>query len=61
MLTVDIDVNKVAFGYLDTGIGPVGSIIGLAKNISSLGIDEMFVGDPIILWYGTNQAIIEYL
>ena len=57
--TVDIDVNKIAFKCLNTTIGPAGSIFGIAKPFSSLGIDVMLVGNPVNFRYDTKRVTIE--
>ena len=56
--TVDIDANKVAFRYLNTAIGPAGTVFGIAKALSCLGIDVVLVGDPDNFQYDTKKATI---
>ena len=58
---VDIDANEVAFRYLDTAIGPAGTVFGIAKTLSRLGIDVMLVGDPVNFRYDTKRATIEQM
>ena len=57
--TVDIDVNEIVFKYLNTVIDPAGSIFGIAKSFSSLGIDVMLIGDPVNFRYDTKRVTIE--
>ena len=57
--TVDIDVNEITFKYLNTAIYLAGSIFGIAKLFSSLGIDVMLVGDPVTFRYDTKQVTTE--
>ena len=57
--TVDIDANEVAFRYLNTAIGPAGTVFEIAKALSCLGIDVVLVGDPDNFRYDTKRATIE--
>ena len=49
--TVNIDANEVAFRYLNIAIGPAGSVFGLGKSLSLLGIDVVLVGDSVDFRY----------
>ena len=57
--TVDIDANEIAFRYINSAMGPAGSLLGIAKSLSLLGIDVNIVGDPVDFRYDTKRVTVE--
>ena len=58
---MNIDVNEIASRYLNIAIGPARSVFGIAKSLSSLGIDVMLIGDPFNFCYIKKIISIEWM
>ena len=57
--TVDIGANEIACRYIKSAMGPAGSLLGMEKSLSSLGIDVNIVGDPVDFRYDTKRVTVE--